>query len=100
MFIDRAQSGESDFDNAFAGTYYAPLTPSDGNVTLRVLVDWSSVEVFGSVGEVVMTAQIFPSDDAIEVYLFLAGGEASGVELTTRQVESVWGGGGGNSMAA
>lgn len=101
MFIDRTQSGESDFDDAFAGTYYAPLTPSDGTVTLRVLVDWSSVEVFGGTGETVMTAQIFPSDDATEVHLFSAGGEASGVELTTRQVESVWGGGGdGNSTAA
>lgn len=91
VFIDRTASGEAGFDDSFSAAYYAPLGPSDGNITMRVLVDWSSVEVFGGVGEVSLTAQIFPSEDAVDVYLFSTDGDTSGLELSVNQVQSVWG---------
>ncbi|KAJ5421462.1 hypothetical protein N7491_009907 [Penicillium cf. griseofulvum] len=51
LFVDRTKSGNVGFDGTFSNTYSAPLAPSsDGNVTMRILLDWSSVEVFGGQG--------------------------------------------------
>lgn len=90
LFVDRTKSGEVGFDESFAAVYHAPLVSDDGNVKMRVLVDWSSVEVFGGVGDVVLTAQIFPSDDAVDAYLFSTDGDTRNVELNVREVQSVW----------
>lgn len=92
VFINRTISGEVGFDDTFADTYFAPLAPVNGSVTMRVLSDWSSVEVFGGVGEVALTAQIFPSKEAVDIYLFSTGGPTSDVEMRFSQVQSVWGG--------
>ncbi|CAH0025595.1 unnamed protein product [Clonostachys rhizophaga] len=90
LFVNRTLSGVADFDGSFPGVYSAPLPSRDGTVTIRVLSDWSSVEVFGGQGEVSITAQIFPSDAAIETYLFSMDGPTSNIELEAREVHSVW----------
>lgn len=89
LFVDRTTSGNVRFEPSFAGIYYAPLAPTDGSITMRILVDWSSVEVFGGVGEVSLTAQIFPSNDAADAYLFSTDGSTGGVELSIHEVPSV-----------
>ena len=90
LFVDRSTSGEVGFDDSFAAAYSAPLSSDAGTITMRVLVDWSSVEVFGGVGDVSLTTQIFPSEEAVEVHLFSTDGETSDVDLTVREVPSVW----------
>lgn len=90
LFVNRTLSGVVDFDGSFPGVYSAPLSSKNGTITMRVLADWSSVEVFGGQGEVSITAQIFPSDDAVEAYLFSMDGDTSNVELKMHQVQSVW----------
>lgn len=89
LFVNRTKSGESGFEGSFADVYYAPLPPQDGNVTLRLLVDWSSVEVFGGAGDVTLTAQIFPSDDAVDAYLFSTDGSTSNVDISAMNVPSI-----------
>lgn len=91
LFVNRTMSGEAGFDGSFAGVYYAPLAPVDGNVTMRVLVDWSSVEVFGGAGEATLTAQIFPRHEAVDIHLFSIDGSTGSVEMRMNQVPSVWG---------
>lgn len=90
LFVDRTASGDVGFDGSFGGVYRAPLAANEGNVTMRVLADWSSVEAFGGEGEVAITAQIFPSDDAVDTYLFSTDGSTGPVELEAREVQSVW----------
>jgi levanase/fructan beta-fructosidase len=90
LFVNRTTSGNVEFEGSFPGVYYAPLAPKDGSVTMRVLVDWSSVEVFGGAGEVTLTAQIFPSNDAVDAFLFSTGDSTSNVRLEARQVPSAW----------
>ncbi len=41
---------------------------------LRILVDWSSVEVFGGSGEAVITDQIFPDPASQGVEVFAENG--------------------------
>ncbi|KAF9893112.1 hypothetical protein FE257_012523 [Aspergillus nanangensis] len=91
VFVDRTRSGDVSFDGTFAGVYYAPLAPAaNGTVSLRVLVDWSSVEVFGGVGEVSITSQIFPVEGAGYGRLFSTGGDAENVRLQVKDLASTW----------
>jgi sucrose-6-phosphate hydrolase SacC (GH32 family) len=61
---DRRKSGRTDFHKKFPGTYVAPLDARDGKVRLRILVDTSSVEVFGQDGEIVLTTLILPKSES------------------------------------
>ncbi|KAL2834120.1 glycosyl hydrolase family protein [Aspergillus pseudoustus] len=91
MFVDRTKSGNVGFDGTFSNTYYAPLVPgSDGKITLRILLDSSSVEVFGGQGEVTLSAQIFPQDTAVDVRLFSTGGSTSGVTVNAKVLGSLY----------
>ncbi|KAJ5099371.1 Extracellular exo-inulinase inuE [Penicillium argentinense] len=91
IFVDRRNSGESSFDGTFASIYHAPLAPSyDGTVHLRILVDWSSVEVFGGQGETTLTAQIFPDRSATFARLFSNGGGVEDVKVDMKRVSSIW----------
>src|SRR4029450_11190295 len=69
-YVDRTRSGSVGFHRDFPGVQRAPLTATDGEVHLRILVDWSSVEVFADGGLRVITDQIFPSDTSQGVALF------------------------------
>jgi sucrose-6-phosphate hydrolase SacC (GH32 family) len=73
MFVDRTKSGNVGFDANFAGRHEAPLLSRQGRVTLRVLVDRSSVEVFGNGGQVPITDRIYPPSRVQSVELAGSG---------------------------
>lgn len=74
LYVDRTRSGAVDFSSSFPGVQRAPLRAENGKVTLRILVDRSSVEVFGGNGEAVITDQIFPGPDSQGVRVFAENG--------------------------
>ncbi|MER6184200.1 GH32 C-terminal domain-containing protein [Streptomyces sp. NPDC001652] len=74
LYVDRTHSGAVDFNSTFPGIQTAPLKAKNGKVTLRILVDWSSVEVFGGSGEAVITDQIFPDPASQGVQVFAENG--------------------------
>lgn len=91
VFVDRTNSGDISFSSLFPGTYYANLEPDEqGKVTLRVLLDWSSVEVFGGRGESVITAQIFPSDVNQSMSLLSNSNAFKAVSIIIKNVTSSW----------
>jgi len=61
LVLDRTRSGKTDFHAKFAARHEAPLRITDGRVTLRLLLDTSSLEVFAQNGETVLTELIFPT---------------------------------------
>ena len=75
VFIDRTSSGQSSFGPGFAGVHTADLAPHNGSIRLRIFLDWSSVEVFGNQGQVVLTDTIFPDKHSQGLELFVRGGE-------------------------
>ncbi len=81
LFVDRSRSGRSDFHSAFAGRHSGPLVAEGGLVRLRLLVDRSSVEVFGGDGRTVISDRICPRPDSRGVALFAEGGTAELVSL-------------------
>ncbi len=74
VFVDRGVCGESPFSLDFAGLHSAALEPRGVLVGLHILVDRSSVEVFGNGGETVITDQIFPCPGRQDLELFAEGG--------------------------
>lgn len=63
FFIDRRQSGKTDFSDVFAGRHTAPRTSNDGQLLLHVYIDRASVELFADNGKTVVTEIFFPNQD-------------------------------------
>ncbi|MDX2550483.1 GH32 C-terminal domain-containing protein [Streptomyces stelliscabiei] len=74
LYVDRTRSGAVNFNSTFPGIQTAPLKAANGKIRLRILVDWSSVEVFGGDGEAVITDQIFPDPASQGVQVFAENG--------------------------
>ncbi|MDX3225851.1 GH32 C-terminal domain-containing protein [Streptomyces sp. ME19-01-6] len=90
LYVDRTHSGTGDFNSTFPGVQTAPLKPKNGKVKLRILVDWSSVEVFGGNGEAVITDQIFPDPSSTGVEVFAEGGTATLNHMQAWHLKSIW----------
>ena len=90
LFVDRTRSGRSDFFPGFAARHEAPLPVPDGVLSLRVLVDWSSVEVFAQEGRAVITDLVFPAPDSRGVEVFSRGGPALLRSLEIHALRTSW----------
>jgi levanase len=90
VYVDRTQSGDASFSADFPGVQRAPLATVGGKVSLRVLVDWSSVEVVAGNGLRLITDQIFPADSSQGVSLFSDGGSARVNSLDIWKMRSAW----------
>jgi fructan beta-fructosidase len=75
LFVDRSNSGRSDFSPGFARRQWAPLALS-GALRLHVLLDRSSVEVFAGDGQRVLTEQIFPAAASLGLRAYARHGAA------------------------
>ena len=61
--LDRTQSGITDFQADFdKKAHHMPVLDLPNEFELRILMDWSSVEVFLNGGQYAMTEQLFPSN--------------------------------------
>lgn len=90
LYIDRTESGNTDFNEHFSGIHKAPLKPVDGEITLHIFIDRSSVELFGNGGRAVITDRIFPSKGSDGISLFTNGGKAQLISLDIWQLHSTW----------
>ncbi|MBC9822611.1 GH32 C-terminal domain-containing protein [Terrabacter sp. MAHUQ-38] len=91
LFVDRTRSGDVGFSADFPGVQRAPMAVgSTGEVTVRVLVDWSSVEVFGQDGSVAITDQIFPDPGSDGLEAFATEGTATLKSVKVTPLRSSW----------
>lgn len=60
--FDRRRSGVVDFNENFPTVTKAPTFEKDGNLSLRIFIDRSSIEVFGNDGKSVQTNLVFPNE--------------------------------------
>jgi len=90
LYVDRTKSGDTSFSRDFAAVQRAPLAARNARVHLRILVDWSSVEVFADQGQTVITDQIFPSATSDGLQLFADGGRATVDSLKVTPLRSSW----------
>jgi len=91
--LDRSRSGKVSFDEDFiknVQTMPLPKLPN-GEYEVRILMDWSSVEIFINGGQYVMTAQIFPSEHYKT--LVISNPDDAKLELdefTISPIKSIW----------
>jgi sucrose-6-phosphate hydrolase SacC (GH32 family) len=90
LYVDRTRSGIVDFHEKFPGRHAGPLIPENGRIRLRILVDRSSVEVFGNHGETAITDLVFPAESSDAIELFAIGGECTLVTFDAWPLQSVW----------
>ncbi len=64
------------------GVRYAPVTPIDGKIKLRLFLDVSSVEVFINDGYYTMTGTVFPDKDDTNIEFFVEDGSAIFSDIT------------------
>jgi fructan beta-fructosidase len=68
----------------------APLAADDGTVRLELLVDRTSIEIFGGDGRVYMPMGVICDDQDKSLAVFAEGGRARVDALVIRQLESAW----------
>ncbi len=90
LYLDRTHSGNTGFSSAFPDVKTAPLALDHGAVTLHILIDASSVEVFADQGQVTLTDQIFPDPTSTGVSAFADNGTATLDDLQAWQLKSIW----------
>ncbi|MEY2191884.1 glycoside hydrolase family 32 protein [Neobacillus sp. BF23-41] len=90
LFIDRTNSGEAAFHEAFAGKHECYLLPENNKITLHVFVDQSSVELFGNNGKSVITDLIFPNQENKQLELYVKHGEIKLHSLELYSLKSTW----------
>ncbi len=95
VFIDRSRAGfNPPGDALFPQRREAPVPPPlpGRPLRLRVLLDWSSVEVFVDDGQVVLTELVFPDAEHSGLRLFAQGSTAHFAQVQAWQLASVHGG--------
>ena len=68
-YIDRTKSGKIDFNKEFAGLHVAPRFSTNSKITLSLIFDVSSVELFADEGLTVMTSIYFPAKPYDHIHL-------------------------------
>ena len=68
----------------------APLQPIDGRLQFQILVDRTSIEVFGNDGRVSMCSCFLPDVANKRLKIFASGGEARIVSLDVYELRSAW----------
>ena len=68
----------------------AVLKPEDGKIKLEILLDRTSIELFGNDGRVVMSSCFTPEPDATEIVLYNTGGELLVDKLEIYPLKSIY----------
>jgi fructan beta-fructosidase len=90
LFIDRRQSGESDFaSESFPGRHAVTLQPDGKKIRLQILLDRASVEVFGNDGLVTLTDTIFPEAASLKAEIYVREGKVRLETLEVWQLKAV-----------
>jgi len=68
----------------------APLAPEEGTIRLEILVDRTSIEVFGNRGRIYMPVGVIPPDEERSLAVFAKRGTAKVKSLQVYRLKSAW----------
>jgi len=68
----------------------AVLNPRNGKIRLRILVDRTSIEIFGNDGGIYMPIGVIPPDENRSLEVFSKGGSVKVNSLNVYELHSVW----------
>ncbi|MEX1161241.1 MAG: glycoside hydrolase family 32 protein [Balneolaceae bacterium] len=90
VFIDRKESGKVDFNEHFSGVHQAEMKPINGVIELHILLDRSSVEVFGNGGLISITDRVFPHANGNLLSLYSSGEAVEVQNIDIWKLNSTW----------
>ncbi len=67
-----------------------PLMPVDNKISLEILVDRASIEIYTNGGQTVISNCFTPDEGSNELSLFTTGGELGVVKLDVFSMHSIW----------
>ncbi len=91
--LDRSKSGKVEFQENFAKNPQIMPIPNlpEGEFEVRIIMDWSSIEIFINGGQYVMTAQLFPNETYTDLTIENIGStKLLFRDLEVSQVKGVW----------
>lgn len=77
LYLDRSQSGQSNFSADFGKRVETPVALSGGQLALQIYVDRTSVEVFAAGGLAVLSASVYPIELRHALSAFATGGHGA-----------------------
>ena len=89
FFIDRSQSGQTDFSKQYFLEGFAPRILSDAKISMTMIVDVSSVEVLFDEGVQAMTSVFFPEEE-FSVLSIRSESSVAAENLSIWQLKSIW----------
>ncbi len=89
LIINRDNSGISNFSENFKGLQHSSYL-SKSSMEFRVIVDWSSIEIFVNNGERVMTSLVFPKKDYRTIKAFTKDGGIVINKAIYYELKSIW----------
>ncbi len=92
FLLNRMESGKVNFQADFGNKkHFMPITHmSQGEYEVKILLDWSSIEIFIDKGQYAMTEQIFPNEEYNQLIIENLDPEFSIKNVKIKRVESVW----------
>jgi fructan beta-fructosidase len=90
LFFDRTRSGTTSFSNDFPAIHEKIRTSTDNKITIRALVDVSSIEIFVDGGQDVFTEIFFPGALYNQLELVKEGNVKGLLEGEVVEVKRVW----------
>jgi sucrose-6-phosphate hydrolase SacC (GH32 family) len=72
------------------GDAAADMSPRDDRIRIRILVDRTSVEVFGNDGEVVIPCCLLPREMDQSLEMFAHGGAARIAAMSIYKLKPIW----------
>jgi fructan beta-fructosidase len=89
LFVDRTNSGITDFSANFPARTTARLTKGNTPLEFTILVDRSTVEVFAEGGLIAMTNLVYPSVGARGIEFYTRGPDAR-ISVDVWELKSAW----------
>ncbi|MGF1585456.1 MAG: glycoside hydrolase family 32 protein [Bacteroidales bacterium] len=90
FYIDRSESGKTDFSGAFAGRHYARRISNDNMIKMHLFCDRSSVELFADDGSVNITSLYFPNEDFTGISIYYSDDINPAVCSQIFRLGSIW----------
>ena len=90
LFVDRTNSGKIDFNSGFPGRSDVKAVDNQGTLSLHVLIDQSSVEVFNTFNAIAITNLIFPDPQKNAVQFYVTDGQVNVDSFDAWTIKSVW----------
>jgi fructan beta-fructosidase len=90
VFGEAAVTWDAEQQLVRCGQVSAALPPVEGRVSLRVLVDRGSIEVFGNGGAAALSVGMALPEEEFGIKVFARGGKGVVREATVHRLKSVW----------